>query len=418
MADRVRRRVAQVARASDDRDHGRGRRGNLTLGRHPERRHRRHHVLGLHGPGRSGHQGRRCRSAEVTLEKLRRAPRQARRARRCAWWASSAARTSTATCPSRSAARQLDDWVIKDDLYAVWVSGKKPKGQGWALDAGAEARHRQVDRGRRPPETRRGVTYIRAHRGQAVRPAQRDRADGAAAAAAAGAAEGRRPWSSSRCRSTARPRSRATAASSCSSARTWTRRRSPATSCCRYAGPVLPGDRAFDGMKLTLRRGPPRAHRRPRRPAASGPPDRADPAAGHPRHRRPAARPRAAPRRRATSSTCCATSSGSERAAPPSSRTTISGSTNSAAGRRQPRWRKRADLRVAARCRPAGRGRTRCARGAGRGGRGSARSTTRSSTSQAAPSRGVARGRLREPVGGRHLARERRHQAEGAAGRR
>jgi hypothetical protein len=27
------------------------------------------------------------------------------------------------------------DWVIKDDLYAVWVTGKKPKGDGFELDA-------------------------------------------------------------------------------------------------------------------------------------------------------------------------------------------------------------------------------------------------------------------------------------------
>jgi hypothetical protein len=30
--------------------------------------------------------------------------------------------------------RNPRDWVIKDDLYAVWVSGLKPKGDGWALD--------------------------------------------------------------------------------------------------------------------------------------------------------------------------------------------------------------------------------------------------------------------------------------------
>jgi Big-like domain-containing protein len=32
--------------------------------------------------------------------------------------------------------RQSADWVIKDDLYAVWVTGKKPKGAGWELDNG------------------------------------------------------------------------------------------------------------------------------------------------------------------------------------------------------------------------------------------------------------------------------------------
>jgi hypothetical protein len=36
-----------------------------------------------------------------------------------------------------SASRQRSsDWVLKDDVFAVWVSGKKAKGQGWTLDAG------------------------------------------------------------------------------------------------------------------------------------------------------------------------------------------------------------------------------------------------------------------------------------------
>jgi hypothetical protein len=36
--------------------------------------------------------------------------------------------------PSSSPDRS-SDWVIKDDLFAVWVTGKKPKGSGWSLDA-------------------------------------------------------------------------------------------------------------------------------------------------------------------------------------------------------------------------------------------------------------------------------------------
>jgi len=36
--------------------------------------------------------------------------------------------------PSSSRDRS-SDWVIKDDLFAVWVTGKKPKGSGWSLDA-------------------------------------------------------------------------------------------------------------------------------------------------------------------------------------------------------------------------------------------------------------------------------------------
>jgi hypothetical protein len=36
--------------------------------------------------------------------------------------------------PSSSRARS-SDWVLKDDVFAVWVTGKKPKGSGWSLDA-------------------------------------------------------------------------------------------------------------------------------------------------------------------------------------------------------------------------------------------------------------------------------------------
>jgi hypothetical protein len=35
--------------------------------------------------------------------------------------------------PSASRNRS-SDWVIKDDVFAVWVTGKKPKGSGWSLD--------------------------------------------------------------------------------------------------------------------------------------------------------------------------------------------------------------------------------------------------------------------------------------------
>jgi hypothetical protein len=31
---------------------------------------------------------------------------------------------------------RANDWVIKEDLFAVWVSGRKPKGPGWVFDPG------------------------------------------------------------------------------------------------------------------------------------------------------------------------------------------------------------------------------------------------------------------------------------------
>lgn len=37
--------------------------------------------------------------------------------------------------PTRSRLRS-DDWVLKDDVYAVWVTGRKPKGDGFNLDIG------------------------------------------------------------------------------------------------------------------------------------------------------------------------------------------------------------------------------------------------------------------------------------------
>jgi hypothetical protein len=61
-----------------------------------------------------------------------------------------------------SSERSRSDWVIKDDLYAVWVTGKKPKGSGWALDSGLKR-----DTGRwievvGRVEAHGGVVYLRA----------------------------------------------------------------------------------------------------------------------------------------------------------------------------------------------------------------------------------------------------------------
>jgi hypothetical protein len=69
-----------------------------------------------------------------------------------------------------STERTSADWVIKDDLYAVWITGRKPKGAGWELDASLKR-----DTGKRievigKPETIRGVTYIKAVRIQITTP--------------------------------------------------------------------------------------------------------------------------------------------------------------------------------------------------------------------------------------------------------
>ena len=103
------------------------------------------------------------KSTQVTLEKLVANAGQARRPDDPRGGEVPRAATSTATCPSRTQ-RTSADWVIKDDLYAVWVTGKKPKGQGWELDAGLKRDTGKWIEVIGKPETIRGVTYIKAVR--------------------------------------------------------------------------------------------------------------------------------------------------------------------------------------------------------------------------------------------------------------
>jgi hypothetical protein len=63
-----------------------------------------------------------------------------------------------------SSQRNTSDWVIKDDVFAVWVSGKKPKGSGWELDPTLKRDTEKWIEVIGKPETRRGVTYVRALR--------------------------------------------------------------------------------------------------------------------------------------------------------------------------------------------------------------------------------------------------------------
>ena len=55
-----------------------------------------------------------------------------------------------------------DDWVIKDDLYAAWVTGRKPKGDGWALDASLRRDTGKWIAVTGRIEPRRGVVYVKA----------------------------------------------------------------------------------------------------------------------------------------------------------------------------------------------------------------------------------------------------------------
>jgi hypothetical protein len=63
--------------------------------------------------------------------------------------------------PARSV-RDSSDWVIKDDVYAVWVTGKRPKGSGWELDLGLKRDTNKWIEVVGRPETIGNVTYIRA----------------------------------------------------------------------------------------------------------------------------------------------------------------------------------------------------------------------------------------------------------------
>lgn len=58
--------------------------------------------------------------------------------------------------------RRSSDWVIKDDLFAVWITGKKPKGGGFDLDAGLKRDTNKWIEVVGRPKTLNGVTYIEA----------------------------------------------------------------------------------------------------------------------------------------------------------------------------------------------------------------------------------------------------------------
>jgi hypothetical protein len=69
-----------------------------------------------------------------------------------------------------STQRTSADWVIKDDLYAVWITGRKPKGAGWELDSSLKRDTGKWIEVIGKPETVRGVTYIKAVRIQLTTP--------------------------------------------------------------------------------------------------------------------------------------------------------------------------------------------------------------------------------------------------------
>jgi hypothetical protein len=58
--------------------------------------------------------------------------------------------------------RESRDWVIKDDVYAIWVTGRKPKGDGFELDTNLKRDTNKWLEVTGRIETRGGVTYLQA----------------------------------------------------------------------------------------------------------------------------------------------------------------------------------------------------------------------------------------------------------------
>jgi Big-like domain-containing protein len=152
-----------------------------------------------------------------------------------------------------STQRTTADWVIKDDLYAVWVTGKKPKGQGWELDSSLKRDTGKWIEVIGKPETVRGVTYIKAVRILLTTPPsatadvkapppppEKPRKPPVVVFALPLDGDGEVAQDSRFVVQFSKDMDEATFAGHV---------------LLRYTGPVLPGDRAFDGLKLTYDRG-------------------------------------------------------------------------------------------------------------------------------------------------------------------
>ena len=154
--------------------------------------------------------------------------------------------------PARSE-RASGDWVIKEDVYAVWVSGRKPKGSGWELDANLKRDTGKWIEVIGRPETRNGVTYVRAVQVRLTDP-PRPTADAApppppperpkvppvVVFALPLDGEGDVPSDSRFVVQFNKDMDEATFKGHVM---------------LRYSGPTLPGDRQFDGLKLTYDQG-------------------------------------------------------------------------------------------------------------------------------------------------------------------
>lgn len=207
---------------------------------------------GFTGPDERDTKGRKGPVAEVSLESLLANPGK-NDGKTVRVFGQFRGRNLFGDLPSRSQASS-DDWVIKDDLFAVWVSGKKSKGQGWALDASLKRDTGKWMEVVGRVETRNGVVYIRASEVKLssgktanAQPAQPpppppERPKVAPVVVFALPLDGE-----------------AEVARDSRFVVQFSKDMDEATFSghvvFRYAGPVLPGDRVFDGMKLTYDEG-------------------------------------------------------------------------------------------------------------------------------------------------------------------
>jgi hypothetical protein len=65
--------------------------------------------------------------------------------------------------PSKSQTGR-SDWVLKDDMFAVWITGKKPKGDGFELDLSLKRDTGKWVEVTGRAETRRGIVYLAAQK--------------------------------------------------------------------------------------------------------------------------------------------------------------------------------------------------------------------------------------------------------------
>jgi hypothetical protein len=149
--------------------------------------------------------------------------------------------------------RENADWVIKDDLYAVWITGRKPKGSGWELDASLKRDTGKWVEVIGKPETIRGITYIKAMRVLLSAPPS------ATADVKPPPPPPEKPKKPPVVVFALPLDGDPDVAPDCRFVVQFSKDMDEATFIdhvlLRYTGPVLPGDRMFDGLKLSYDRG-------------------------------------------------------------------------------------------------------------------------------------------------------------------